>query len=321
MSPTTKSPPRPVKGRQELSKPWQYRRRHPPKGKVPWYKRPAPPGLRETALKKQAELRARVAGSTRYAIPPPPPRFKPGPVAAKLDTSSASCLVHGINADYVGLALDARELGSAFARSGPNGKYSRTADKIGGGATAVYTRAVGTQHDDWPAKGCGVGSDPITKVQLVISPAVLERPEHVWRASSFDRMGMLPGAETSRSATAIKDVNKVRSLWEQQSQNDRNTVWNGTVTNAEVPDGNEQYHYQRLPLEGYLKAAVCSSWESFEALMATEGARRLDPPEGNVGGYIRVGAQEVQVLCLDGDESLIDGLKAAGIADEDGRVR
>ncbi|QSQ15714.1 hypothetical protein [Myxococcus landrumensis] len=64
-------------------------------------------------------------------------------------------------------ALQKGHLGSAYLREEPGGTYSRAADKNGGGALGVYTRAVGTDQATWPAQGYGVGSND-SKVQPVV---------------------------------------------------------------------------------------------------------------------------------------------------------
>ncbi len=80
---------------------------------------------------------------------------EPSPGLTTDTFNKISCFVHGVDATYVGDILKRGTLVSAFARLGPMGKYGRTSDRDNGGASAVYTRMVGTRHKKWPAQGKG----------------------------------------------------------------------------------------------------------------------------------------------------------------------
>ncbi|RKH28781.1 hypothetical protein D7Y11_12925 [Corallococcus sp. AB018] len=236
-----------------------------------------------------------------------------------LNLDDAACLTHGISPEHVQTALLQGQLNSAYTRLGKDGIYSRTADKNGGGALAVYTRAVGIEQTSWKAQGSGVGSND-SKVQMILSTAVLENPAHGWRASSTDNMGKVPGSTVvHQRGLPSNDPLGRAPLWRCQTESARNSAFNATVSGRSPQANNEQLHWQSVPLEGNLKGMVVTSRSSFDMLMALPGAQ-LD--EGAPGrGTVRFGEQDIPVLLTDGKNPLLAVLKRAGIADSDGRVR
>ncbi|MFB1485188.1 hypothetical protein [Corallococcus sp. RDP092CA] len=237
--------------------------------------------------------------------------------ALKLD--DAACLTHGISPEHVQSALQQGQLNSAYSRLGKDGKYSRDADKNGGGALAVYTRAVGTQQNAWKAQGSGVGSND-SKVQMILSPAILQDPNHGWRASSTDNMGKVPGSTTAHQAGLPKNDPLGRApLWSRQSESARNSAFNTTVNGRAPQANNEQLHWEKAPLQGNLKGMVVTSSSSFDTLMELPGARRTEGQQGS--GTVRFGDQDVKVILTDGKRPLLATLKEAGIAGTNGQVR
>ncbi|HRI63167.1 MAG TPA: hypothetical protein PK156_02990 [Polyangium sp.] len=268
----------------------------------------------------------------RFALPPPPPRMKEDAAGASKDPpkiDATSCLVHGMKVEFVADALMRGKLSSSFTRNGLAGNYFRKDDRSGGGCSAVYTRAVGTEQDTALAHGYGVGSAPLSCVQFIMSPTVLEDPDHVWRASTADRKGKLPGVtEGQRMNDKVLSPKKIKELWEQQSPAERTKIFNDTVT-ARPPvnsqdkssiESNEQMHYQSLPLENSLKAIVASSDETFNALMKMPGAH-LDP-DNAPHGIVMMGDKPIRVLKATDKTKLLDLLKQQNIADKTtGQVR
>ncbi|WP_262815062.1 RHS repeat-associated core domain-containing protein, partial [Enterobacter bugandensis] len=159
----------------------------------------------------------------------------------KLDINNTLALVHGIKAQFSVTALKEGFLRSAYSRNGPEGHYARDADRNGGGAMAVYTRAVGhAGAGQWKALGNGVGSG-VNTVQFVFKPDFLLNPEHVWRASGTDNMGIVPGSTRRQKINAFE-------RWEQQTESERNRVFMDSV-NGSSAINNEQLHWEMLSLE------------------------------------------------------------------------
>lgn len=267
----------------------------------------------------------------RHKLPPPPPRMKedtPGASKEPPNVNATSCLVHGMKVEYVADALRRGKLSSSFTRNGLAGNYFRKDDRSGGGCSAVYTRAVGTEQDTALAHGYGVGSAPLSCVQFIMSPTVLEDPDHVWRASTADRKGKLPGVTNDqRMNDKVLSPKKIKELWEQQSPAERTKIFNDTVT-ARPPvdsqdkssiESNEQMHYESLPLENSLKAIVASSDETFDALMKMPGAH-LDP-DNPPHGMVMMGDKPIRVLKVNPTTKLLEVLKAQHISDDTGKVR
>ncbi|MBU8900878.1 hypothetical protein DRW03_15535 [Corallococcus sp. H22C18031201] len=222
--------------------------------------------------------------------------------------------------EHVASALEQKQLTSAYHREGPEGRYSRPADKNGGGALAVYTRAVGTQQSAWPAKGYGVGSND-SRVQLILSPNVLQTPNHGWRASSTDNGGLVPGA-TKNDQVGLPQgdpLKRTKQLWGKQTESGRNGAFNATVNNSSIQANNEQLHWEKVPLEGNLKGMVVTSPASFETLMKQKGAQQTEGVPGR--GTIQFGSQNVPVVLAAKNSSLLSTLQSTGIADDNGRVR
>ncbi|WP_342380711.1 hypothetical protein NVS55_13760 [Myxococcus stipitatus] len=221
--------------------------------------------------------------------------------------------------EHVQSALEQGQLNSAYSRLGRNGNYSREADKNGGGALAVYTRAVGTQQANWKSQGHGVGSND-SKVQLILSPAVLQNPSHGWRASSTDNMGRVPGSTTSHQAGLPGNDPLGRApLWSRQTEAGRNRAFNDTVNGGSIQANNEQLHWEKVPLQGNLKGIVATSQGSFNTLMGMNGAQQTAGVAGR--GSVRLGTQDIPVVLAPGNSSLVSTLQNAGIADANGRVR
>lgn len=270
-----------------------------------------------------AQPPSHAVGFTQGAAPAMGPNKKDVPA---LDMEKASCLTHGMSPEFVDSALRGKQLRSAYNRLGPEAKYSRPADKNGGGALAVYTRAVGTEQKAWPAKGHGVGSND-DKVQMILSPEVLTRPNHSWRASSTDNMGLVPGATKHDQAKLAKDGNplqRTKPLWGKQSEASRNDNFNRTVAGTESKEQNEQLHWQKVPLTNNLKGMVCTSQASFDKMMQLEGAKPsgLKLPTGIAGlGSVPMGGQRIPVTLVDGNTPLVTALRASGIANSQGQVR
>ncbi|AGC44025.1 hypothetical protein MYSTI_02709 [Myxococcus stipitatus DSM 14675] len=221
--------------------------------------------------------------------------------------------------EHVQSALQQGQLNSAYSRLGRDGNYSREADKNGGGALAVYTRAVGTQQATWQAQGHGVGSND-SKVQLILSPTVLQNPQHGWRASSTDNMGRVPGSTpTHQAGLPSNDPLGRAPLWSHQTESGRNRAFNDTVNTGGIQANNEQLHWEKVPLEGNLKGIVATSQGSFNTLMGMPGAQQTAGVAGR--GSVRLGNQDIPVVLTPGNASLVSTLREAGIADANGRVR
>ncbi|WP_205604101.1 hypothetical protein, partial [Myxococcus sp. CA023] len=240
------------------------------------------------------------------------------PPALNLD--NASCLTHGMAPEHVKGALQQGQLNSAYSREGKAGRYSRPADKNGGGALAVYTRAVGTQQAGWPSKGYGVGSND-SKVQLILSPNLLQTPNHGWRASSTDNGGLVPGAAKKDQVGLPQGdpLKRTKQLWGKQTESGRNGAFNETVKDTSIKENNEQLHWEKVPLQGNLKGMVVTSQASFNTLMGLEGAQQTAGAAGR--GTVRFGDQDVPVVLAEKNSSLLSTLQSAGIADGNGRVR
>eukprot|EP01065_Artemidia_motanka_P025313 TRINITY_DN3030_c0_g3_i1.p1 TRINITY_DN3030_c0_g3~~TRINITY_DN3030_c0_g3_i1.p1 ORF type:complete len:1000 (+),score=282.19 TRINITY_DN3030_c0_g3_i1:49-3000(+) len=173
--------------------------------------------------------------------------------------SLCACLVHGVAAEHFLLAAEQGRLISAYTRLGPRPPpklgYSRKSDVRGGGATAVYTRAVGLGHEDWGACGHGVGSGE-AKVQVVMCADILRDPEHVWRASTTDNMGKLPGVSVAEVGGKEADRRDLFHLWSAQTEDVRNRLFYETVKGRRCSENNEQMHWEQIPLGAVLCAVV-----------------------------------------------------------------
>lgn len=255
-------------------------------------------------------------------VPALAPSTRPVP---PLNMDKVSCLTHGIHPDFVLSTLQSGQLSSAYQREGPAGRYSRDADKNGGGGLAVYTRAVGTEQTQWRAQGYGVGSNA-DKVQMILKPSLLESPGHAWRASSMDNMGLVPGAPRTEQAKIPKGGSPLnaRPLWGFQTESGRNSAFNSSVTGSTLQVNNEQLHWEKIPLEGNLKGMVCTSQASFDKMMNLPGAyrSRLPMPQGLLGlGSVVVGDQRVPIAFTQGNLSLASTLQLSGIANSSNQVR
>ncbi|AKQ66835.1 hypothetical protein A176_003747 [Myxococcus hansupus] len=244
-----------------------------------------------------------------------------------LAMNRVSTLTHGMPPGFVQPALENGRLSSAFHREGPDGRYHRPADRNGGGALGVYTRAQGKQQDAWQAQGYGVGSNP-NNVQMVLDPNLLQtRPG--WRASSIDNMGKVPGASQS-DLLELKDGNpleRTTELWSKQTEPRRNQAFNTSVSGRRPQKQNEQVHWEHIPLDGNLRGMVTTSPQSFNQMMQLPGAWRsgLPLPQASHGiqglGYVPVGNGRVPVVQTTPTASQANALKLSGITDTDGNVR
>ncbi|MBF0407566.1 MAG: hypothetical protein HQM10_09430 [Candidatus Riflebacteria bacterium] len=226
--------------------------------------------------------------------------------------NTTACLVHGLAASYAKMAIEAKFVNSAYYREGPEGSYSRDADKRGGGALAVYTRAVGTRHNEWRVMGYGVGSSD-SKVQLILSPAFLLERYGEWRASGIDCMGVVPGA----SLRTTKKEEDCWDMWGKQTEASRNKTFTDTVTASRLIENNEQLIWEKVDLEGTLKAIVCMTPASFNELMTTTGATKTTATRGT----IQMGTQQIEVTIADKSASLLKTLRDIGVANAQSQVR
>ncbi len=288
----------------------------------------------EQSKSKPTSLSARRRFRLRRLRPPFGPTRLRGPVEA-VNTNGTACMMHGIPLQYLREALTNRELTSTYARTGevrPTDE-GRGADKIGGGSTAVYTRAVGVDQD-FPAKGHGVGHSVVPaanaslkqilacRVQLILSPEILNDPEHTWRASAMDNMGKIPDAPPlTREDKYLSDEDRAFKAWSGQSEAGRNKVFNGTVQGNKARLPNEQLHYMTLPLENVLKGMVVTSQAVFDELIRECGGEVNTDPNVPRAGTIRMGDVEIPIIIANGEEPLVQQLKDAKIADANGRVR
>ncbi|MBU8895683.1 hypothetical protein DRW03_20330 [Corallococcus sp. H22C18031201] len=271
----------------------------------------------------------------------------PAPALAKgtreskpLSIDKTACLTHGMSPDFVKDALSNGQLSSAYNRLGKSGKYSRDADRNGGGALGVYTRAVGTEQKGWKAEGYGVGSNA-DKVQLILSPNFLMKPGHTfeasssggggteaWRASSTDNMGLVPGAAKKDQVGLPKGdpLTRTKEMWGKQTESGRNDNFNTTVSGSDLKVQNEQLHWEKIPLKDNLKGMVCTSEASFNKMMQIPGSKRsqLKMPEGTgiqAMGTVFVGDQKIKVALTTPDSSMLSTLRASGIANSNNQVR
>lgn len=232
------------------------------------------------------------------------PGFKklPGNTVKPPDVNAdqALALVHGIHADHVAGAFKNGFLSSAYMREGPYGKYSRPADKTGGGGLGVYTRAVGKAHTRWPAHGQGVGSGD-AKIQIVLDPKILTS-DAVWRHSSTDLMGNTPGGKAARSSRQGNQLDSF-DLWEQQSEAERNDTFNKNISSPGSSgfSGNEQMFWERIPLKGNVTAIICKTAKQQEKIIRELGG---NPEEG----YVIYGGQQIPVIISGKDDTLADAL-------------
>lgn len=187
----------------------------------------------------------------------------------ELDISKVLAIVHGIKIQFSHIPLQDGLLRSAYSRLGPYPeKYIRAADLNGGGALAVYTRAVGTVGSKkWKALGMGVGSGTGT-IQFVMKPDILVDPNHIWRASGTDNMGMPPGAKKSDGLNSF-------DRWQQQSERGRNETFMSSVVKT-MTENNEQMHWECLPLTD-LKALILRKGELAPRELQTAAMNRGVP--------------------------------------------
>ena len=192
------------------------------------------------------------------------PDMLPAPdrVAPPITTDSVMALVHGIGITHIPSAFEKGYLSSAYMREGPSGRYSRDADKTGGGGLAVYTRAVGTKHKAWPATGQGVGSGD-SKAQIILKPAILTS-HPAWRHSDTDLMGTAPGV--TKVMLADKGLDSF-DLWQLQSENARNRAFNSAMDHGSGLANNEQMFWEQIPLHYNVQAIVCQSEDNRKQLI------------------------------------------------------
>ncbi|MBK8265245.1 MAG: hypothetical protein IPK80_28435 [Nannocystis sp.] len=230
------------------------------------------------------------------------------------DVERTACLTHGLLPEHFLHAAEAGELQSPSRRGE---KSKRAGDQRANGGTAVYTRAIGTEHADVPPHVAGVGSGA-SKVQVIMSPEILEDEDHQWRASTYDRNGSLPG---SVPAGKREQDLSIEEKWGKQTRSARNQEFNKTVeTGGAAHLQNEQAHYESIPLKGTVRGVVCTGKDAFDKLMASPRATQTDATHGT----IEIDGEQVPVVFVDeakDDRSLLDVLKDEGIANEAGQVR
>lgn len=231
--------------------------------------------------------------------------------AKPIDFEKVSFVTHGLPPRYLAAALGQGQLSSAYSRLGPEpappARYSRPTDARYGGGTGVYTRAYGTDQLV-PATGYGVGSGK-GKVQLLMSPAILE--DSVWRASTYDGGGKLPGVT---KPVNLKDANDIVDAWQQQTEAERNDAFMKTIGPKAVMQNAEQIHYERIPLTGVAKVVVCTHPDDFEGVFKEMGGDAKD-------GFVTVDGEQIRVLLVDPKADLRKVLFDEGLADADGRLR
>ncbi|EAY25532.1 hypothetical protein [Microscilla marina] len=232
-------------------------------------------------------------GVPKMASSPPSKKIK------QVALSKTACMVHGIDADHVKGVIQQGYLSCAYRRLGPGEDYSRPADKTGGGALGVYLRLVGSTHTKWPVKGYGVGANTKSKVQLVFSPEILEKGE--WRVSSMDGMGKVPGVQSKDLTTGLRktktDWGKTKELWSKQNEASRNQVYNGIVEAQKPIENNEIIFWDTVPIEGFLRAIMCSSKATFNTL--------AELPEYDRSNNTLAG---IPIISSEGDASLLKTL-------------
>ncbi|MCP3102288.1 hypothetical protein LZ198_25795 [Myxococcus sp. K15C18031901] len=276
----------------------------------------------------------RTPGNLNPGVPPQhnqgqAPAMRPSnQQAPALDMNNAATLTHGMNPNFVRPALENGRLSSAYERLGPNGNYHRPADRNGGGALGVYTRAQGVGQDTWRAQGHGVGSNP-NNAQLVLNPNLLQNNPN-WRASTTDNMGRVPGSTAANQAALPpgNPLQRTRPMWAQQTENGRNQNFNNTVAGTQPHQQNEQVHWQSIPLNnGNLRGILTTSPQTFNQMMQIPGAQPsgLRPPSAGNGiqglGTVPVGNQRVPVVQAEPNSSQANALKLGGITDSTGHVR
>ncbi|MBJ6760461.1 hypothetical protein JGU66_06775 [Myxococcaceae bacterium JPH2] len=293
----------------------------------------SPAGTVSSSSKKTAGPKLHAQG--------PAPALAPSTRPVKpLNIDKTACLTHGMSPEFVKDALSNGQLSSAYNRLGKEGKYSRDADRNGGGALGVYTRAVGTEQKDWKAEGYGVGSNA-DKVQLILSPSFLTKQGHAfeasssggggteaWRASSTDNMGLVPGAAKKDQVGLPQGdpLKRTKQLWGKQTESGRNDNFNSTVGGPDLKVQNEQLHWEKIPLKDNLKGMVCTSEASFDKMMQIPGSKRsqLKMPSGTgiqAMGTVFVGDQKIKVALASPDSSMLSTLRHSGIANGNNQVR
>jgi hypothetical protein len=155
-------------------------------------------------------------------------------------------LAHGMPAAYAPSAVARGSLWSSMRRLGPKGRYSRDADVRGGGAAAVYTRAVVACMRKWNAGGHGVGSGE-GRAQLIIDPHGLFEDDDRWHCASLDNMGFAPGAKAARVAPG-----EINAAWKCQTRAQRLRALNDLMKTGSMAHNNELMHWEELSLEGRL---------------------------------------------------------------------
>jgi hypothetical protein len=229
-----------------------------------------------------------------------------------LDTTA--CLVHGLGADHAKTAIESGIITSAYHREGPKGKYGRIEDKMWGGGLAVYTRAVGVKHSDWPCSGYGVGSGD-AKVQFVLSPNFLIASYTEWRASGSDNKGRIPGYPMVK-----KKTDDCWNMWGAQTENSRNENFLNTVNSQKIIESNEQLIWERVELQDALRAIVCHNEDGFKEVMKAKDAKTN---KDNKTGTVKIGNNTIKVIFADPktEPLLLDVLKKNGIANANNQVR
>ncbi|MEZ4300865.1 MAG: hypothetical protein R3B70_38380, partial [Polyangiaceae bacterium] len=242
----------------------------------------------------------------------------PSKPAEPIQFDKVGFMTHGLPAKHLGFALRQGQLCSGYSRAGPNGSFTRTNDKLYGGVTGVYTRAYSNTHSfEIGSQGVGSGEG---KVIVVMSPEIMKTS--VWRASTFDGMGAIPGVTKAYGKVNLKDPAAIKKAWELQSEAERNEAFMKTMAPGEDLMGHaEQLHYEGIPLEGVAKAVICTDSAAVATVMAIQGAKPLDVPDGNIVGYITVGKEKIKVLRVSATAKVNEALKTAGVADAEGRVR
>jgi hypothetical protein len=181
-----------------------------------------------------------------YPLAAPPSLGPSAPVASAALDLGLLALAHGMPAQFAPDAVARGTLRSSARRLGPTGRYSRDADVRGGGAAAVYTRAVVAPMRKWNAGGHGVGSGE-GRAQLIIAPRGLFEDNDHWHCASLDNMGFAPGAKAAR--VAVGDIN---AAWKCQTRAQRLRALNDLMKTGSMAHNNELMHWDELSLEGRL---------------------------------------------------------------------
>jgi len=183
-------------------------------------------------------------------------------------------LVHSQPCQYVKSTLESGNLLSSYHFSGPCGRYTRDADRLGGGSTGVYTRAVGINHKKFLAKSYGVGSGSTSAV-FVLKPESILKGDN-WRCGgAIDGMGKVPGMDENMKKE-ISNSNlgvDIFNAWEKQTQKYRDINYFGPVDSSVVIENNEQIHWDKIPLKDNLVSIMVSSSHSKAEVKKQFGAK------------------------------------------------